>query len=81
MDRLRICIGDARLYFSAHAKLDPYHASELISGIASQVPALTTKELNQIVLGARWAIAGGVEQYDRVFAEFMKQQLVPQSES
>lgn len=67
MRRLGLCQGDASLYFTAHAKLDPYHAEELIDGLANQRPELGPDEVQQIILGAEWTVAGAQEQYGRVF--------------
>lgn len=67
MQRLGLCPGDAALYFTAHAKLDPYHAEELISGLVNQRPELAPMQVQQILLGAEWALAGATEQYRRVF--------------
>jgi hypothetical protein len=66
MDRVNLRVGDNDIYFTAHVQLDPTHTEELILGLQHQVPKLTADECSQILWGCRLAIAGAVEQYDRM---------------
>lgn len=62
MARVGLTQGD--IYFTAHARLDPVHAEELITSIEGQVPRFTVAEVRAIYLGANLAIAAGVGTYD-----------------
>jgi hypothetical protein len=62
MGRVGVTKGD--IYFTAHARLDPFHAEELIVAIEAQRPRLTAEEIRQIHFGAALAVACGVETYD-----------------
>jgi hypothetical protein len=68
LDRVGLGHADIRLYFASHVAIDPRHAQELLDGLADQEPALTSQEVEQIMRGARIAVAAGVAQYDRMLA-------------
>jgi hypothetical protein len=74
MRRVGLAGADVEIYFSAHSKLDPHHAEELIEGVAQQVPALASPALVHLLMGAQWAAAGATEQYRRAFNYFTASQ-------
>lgn len=70
MQRVEINNENLSMYFTAHLKIDPYHAKELVEGIAYQEPRLNQAEVNQILIGAHLAIAAGTVQYNRMLSYF-----------
>jgi hypothetical protein len=54
---------DIDIYFRAHCKIDPFHTVELLDGIKGQIPTLSVRDMQEIVMGAHAAVAAGVSQY------------------
>jgi len=67
MNRVHLLHDDVQIYFTAHITIDPVHTKELIEGLRHQVPILTPKELQHIVVGAQMAVAAAKVQYDHVY--------------
>jgi Iron-containing redox enzyme len=64
MKRVEISSENLSMYFTAHLKIDPSHATELVEGVAYQEPRLSQVEINEILTGAHLAIAAGTFQYN-----------------
>lgn len=67
LERVGLTKSDIQIYFSAHTKIDPHHAKEIITAIEHQSPTLTLKEMREIVIGGYQAIEANLQQYKRVF--------------
>jgi Iron-containing redox enzyme len=56
------------VYFTAHLRIDPHHTDEMLEGLLYQQPALTQREIDEIILGAHSAASAGVHMYDRMLS-------------
>ena len=74
MNRLGMLDKDRRIYFEAHAKIDPHHASEMIAGIRNQRPPLRVRQIRDLAAGAHQAVCAGSVMYDRLLAYFRQKQ-------
>jgi hypothetical protein len=66
MRRVGLHDAEARVYFTSHVTIDPFHSRQLIDGLRAQCPALTPDEVTQVVRGAHLGVAAGVAQFDRM---------------
>lgn len=66
MRRVGLTDPDLTIYFAAHVAIDPRHSGELSDALRLQRPALTPRELGEIVYGANLAVSAGTGQFDRL---------------
>jgi hypothetical protein len=71
LTRLGVLDDDVRIYFTAHAKIDPRHSKELSDGLRLQRPLLTREQLRDVVYGAHLASSAGKRQFDHML-EYLK---------
>lgn len=64
LTRLGVLDDEVRIYFTAHAKIDPRHSRELSDGLRLQRPVLTADELRDVMYGAHVASSAGRRQFD-----------------
>ena len=68
LQRVGLRHRDITVYFTAHLRIDPHHTDEMLEGLLYQQPALTQREIDEIILGAHSAASAGVHMYDRMLS-------------
>jgi len=54
--KIAMNLKDAQIYFTTHKTIDPFHTTEILSGIRKMKPQLEKKELKKILSGACQAV-------------------------
>lgn len=70
LNRVGLNNPELQKYFTEHIRIDPFHTNEMLQGILHQVPALSTRALNEVAVGAHMAVAAGTRMYDRLLSYF-----------
>jgi hypothetical protein len=63
---------DITVYFSQHVGIDPHHTEEMLEGMLHQRPALTNRELDEILWGAHTAVSAGLHMYRRMLEHLVR---------